>query len=120
MARRTTSAAKSPNARSAAAQEATPVATAAMPSSASARPAQSSASPSGIISDHGSQCQTTPTSHTCRQSSGTAAPPPDSPDFCPSYSFCEQLFDFTANWAPGAHVQKKGDYSMNLALDFVT
>src|SRR5712692_10588499 len=59
MARRTTSAAKSPNARSAAAQEATPVATAAMPSSASARPAQSSASPSGIISDHGSQCQTT-------------------------------------------------------------
>src|SRR5216683_5054829 len=87
MARRTTSAAKSPNARSAAAQEATPVATAAMPSSASARPAQSSASPSGIISDHGSQCQTTPTSHTCRQSSGTAAPPPDSPDFCPSYRF---------------------------------
>src|SRR5712692_7397007 len=100
MARRTTSAAKSPNARSAAAQEATPVATAAMPSSASARPAQSSASPSGIISDHGSQCQTTPTSHTCRQSSGTAAPPPDSPDFCPSYLRRRQVLEFFAKLEP--------------------
>ena len=80
-----TSAAKSPSERSAAAQGATPVATAVMPSSASARLAQNSASPSGITSAHAWQCQTSPRSHTCQQSSGIVAPPPDCPDFCPSY-----------------------------------
>ena len=84
-ARKTTSAAKSPNARSAAAQEATPGATAATPSLASARLAQSSASPSGIISDHASPCQTITTSQTYPPSSGTAAHPPDSHEFCPYY-----------------------------------
>ncbi len=63
------------------------VATAVTPSSASARLAQNSASPSGITSAHAWQCQTSPRSHTCQQSSGIVAPPPDCPDFCPSYGF---------------------------------
>ena len=89
--RRTTSAAKSPSERSAAAQGATPVATAVTPSSASARLAQNSASPSGITSAHAWQCQTSPRSHTCQQSSGIVAPPPDCPDFCPSYALSSQV-----------------------------
>ncbi|MGA7449951.1 MAG: hypothetical protein WBW73_01285, partial [Rhodoplanes sp.] len=35
--------------------------------------------------DYAWQCQTSPRSHTCQQSSGIVAPPPDCPDFCPSY-----------------------------------
>jgi hypothetical protein len=70
--RRTMSAARSPSERSAAAQEATPVATAATPSSASPRPVQSSGSHSGIILAHGSQCQTAPKSLTCPHWSASA------------------------------------------------
>ena len=78
--------------RSAAAQGATPVATAVTPSSASARLAQNSASPSGITSAHAWQCQTSPRSHTCQQSSGIVAPPPDCPDFCPSYAGASNIW----------------------------
>src|SRR5882672_6940134 len=70
----------------AAAQEATPVATAATHSSASPTPVQSSGSHSGIILAHGSQCQTAPKSLTCPHRSATAAHPLDRPKFCPRTS----------------------------------
>jgi hypothetical protein len=92
--RKTTSAAKSPSARSAAAPEATPVATAAMPSSASPRPAQSSESHSGTISARVSLCQTIPMSQPCRNSSSSAAPPPDRHKFCPSYENQHEAVDW--------------------------
>src|SRR5262245_35989195 len=94
MGRRTTSAAKSPSARSAAAPAATPVETAATPSSGSAKPAQSSVSYSGITSAHGSQYQTSTISPTCHNSSGTDAPLDERRRFCPYYEFSLQAIEF--------------------------
>ncbi|MGA7450782.1 MAG: cytochrome D1 domain-containing protein [Rhodoplanes sp.] len=45
-----------------------------------------------MTSAHAWQCQTSPRSHTCQQSSGIVAPPPDCPDFCPSYSSSVAVF----------------------------
>ena len=70
---RTTSAARSPSARSAAAPTATPDAIAATPSSVSPRPAASSASPSGTISATGSPFPITQPSPACPISSAAAA-----------------------------------------------
>src|SRR5215471_764459 len=85
MARRTTSAAKSPSVRSAAAPAAMSGAIAATPSSDLPRLAPSSASHSGTTSDHGSKCQTKTLFHTSHKSSATAAPAADRHQFCPSY-----------------------------------
>ena len=84
-ARRTTSAPRSPGARSAAAPAATWAATAATPSSAWPRPAPSSASASGTTSATGSASQASASFHTCPTWSEVAASPPDRHRFCPSY-----------------------------------
>jgi hypothetical protein len=83
---RTTSAARSSGARSAAAPAATSGAIAATPSSARPRPAPSSASPSGITSATASPPRPILRSPTFPIWSGTAVNPHDCPAFCPSYA----------------------------------
>jgi hypothetical protein len=83
--RRTTSAAKSPSERSAAAPAATPAAIAAMPFSGSPRPVRSSALPSGTISAIVSPSQVVRQFPFFQTSSSIAANLPDGRDFCCSY-----------------------------------
>src|SRR3974377_1964518 len=76
---RTTSVARSSDARSAPEHAVILVAIVAMPSSASPRPAPSSASLSGIISAAGSTSQVSASFHHCPTSSVAEANPPDLP-----------------------------------------
>ena len=91
---RTTFAARSPSARSAAEPAATPAATAATPFSASTRPAPSSASPSGTTSALASTSQDARTSPPSPKSSAHAPQGhPNRRDFCPCYAIRGRIGD---------------------------